>query len=193
MENTIKDVYIKSREYLNQYGTLLYEFLMKAYELVGLSKDLYQVEKTLILNKISLKDYVLNSEVCLYLKANNISNYSIEDLKRYIDDYEKQNMKDLHPYKVALDLYEMLEQIEKLEVEQIDYEFNNLCTIFDDLKGFKSEVKDKCDEIYSKVVNEVNFHNYSDDTKSLIMTMLGEIFNYYKYGNKMVPLESSSV
>lgn len=83
--NKVKDTIIETsmevQKYNEKYNNILYEFLMKASELVGLSKDLYQIEETIILNQISLKDYVLNSAICNYLKRNHIENYSIEELK----------------------------------------------------------------------------------------------------------------
>ena len=64
----------------------MFSFVTKAYELVDLSEDLYQLEHTIKLNQISLKDYILNSEICKFLKNNNINNYSIEDLKGFIQN-----------------------------------------------------------------------------------------------------------
>lgn len=64
----------------------MFSFVTKAYELVDLSEDLYQLEHTIKLNQISLKDYILNSEICNFLKNNNINNYSIEDLKGFIQN-----------------------------------------------------------------------------------------------------------
>ena len=62
--NKVKDTIIETsmevQKYNEKYNNILYDFLMKASELVELSKDLYQIEETIILNQISLKDYVLN-------------------------------------------------------------------------------------------------------------------------------------
>ena len=42
----------------------IFDFITKANELVELSDDDYQIEKTIKLNKISLKSYILDSPCC---------------------------------------------------------------------------------------------------------------------------------
>ena len=58
--------------------------LQKANELVELSDDDYQIEKTLKLNKISLKGFVLDSDLCNQLNENNMNDYSIDELKNIL-------------------------------------------------------------------------------------------------------------
>ena len=48
----------------------LFHFITKATELVESSEDMYQIEKTIKLNKISLKGYILDSPCCSFLKEN---------------------------------------------------------------------------------------------------------------------------
>ena len=54
--NKVKDTIIETsmevQKYNEKYNNVLYDFLMKASELVELSKDLYQIEETIILNQI---------------------------------------------------------------------------------------------------------------------------------------------
>ena len=59
----------------------MFQFITKANELVELSEDMYQIERTIKLNKISLKGYLLDSPCCAFLKENNVEDYTIEDLK----------------------------------------------------------------------------------------------------------------
>lgn len=46
----------------------MFQFITKANELVELSENMYQIEKTIKLNKISLKGYILDSSCCSFLK-----------------------------------------------------------------------------------------------------------------------------
>ena len=82
----ILEIFTEKQKYDEKYNNLMFSFVTKAYELVDLSEDLYQLEHTIKLNQISLKDYILNSEICNFLKNNNINNYSIEDLKGFIQN-----------------------------------------------------------------------------------------------------------
>ena len=67
----------------------LFHFITKATELVESSEDMYQIEKTIKLNKISLKGYILDSPCCSFLKENNVLDYTIEELKSILQDILK--------------------------------------------------------------------------------------------------------
>ena len=67
--------YIEINKINDDINNKMFNFIAKANELVELSEDDYQIEKTLILNKISLKGYVLNSDVCNHLIKNNINKF----------------------------------------------------------------------------------------------------------------------
>ena len=66
----ILESYVEIDKIHDNINNKLYDFIMKANELVELSEDDYQIERTLKLNKISLKDYVLISDCCNSLKEN---------------------------------------------------------------------------------------------------------------------------
>ena len=68
------------KKYDNKYNALLVNILSNAENLVDISNGVYQIEHNIRANKISLKDYLLNSDICTILKDNNISNYSINDI-----------------------------------------------------------------------------------------------------------------
>lgn len=63
----------------DEINNKIFQFITKASELVELSEDMYQIERTIKLNKISIKGYLLDSPCCNFLKENNINNYTIED------------------------------------------------------------------------------------------------------------------
>ena len=191
IKNMVLEMITEKQNFDSKYSGMISTFLTNAYGLVELSEDLYQVEQTIKLNKISLKDYILNSDVCKTLKANNISNYSVEELKRYLNNFESQGL-DVYSYKVALQLYEQLEEIEKLEEDKINYEVTELSKILTSLKDIK---KIKCDEyqnLYNKLIKQneenLNHNNIDVETSCYITQLLNEIFNYYLYGNRVIPI-----
>ena len=66
----ILEIFTEKQNYDEKYNNLMFSFVTKAYELVDLSEDLYQLERTIKLNQISLKDYILNSEICSLAEQN---------------------------------------------------------------------------------------------------------------------------
>ena len=70
----ILELFTEKQKYDKKFNNTMFNFLTRAPELVDLSDDIYQIEHSIILNKISLKDYILSSELCKMLKENNISN-----------------------------------------------------------------------------------------------------------------------
>ena len=190
----ILEIFTEKQNYDDKFNNLMFNFATRAYELVDLSQDLYQVEHTIKLNKISLKDYILNSEVCNFLKDNNVSNYSIQDLKEFMDKYEKQNISDVTSYRLALDLYEKLEELENLESQKIDYEITRLSNILEEVSEIKNTNKEQYQKLYNDILLQVKGkyldNNLIDDKmNNYIVQILNDIFNFYLYGNKEVPLE----
>ena len=60
IKDEILEIFTEKQNYDEKYNSLMFSFVTKAYELVDLSQDLYQLENTIKLNQISLKDYILN-------------------------------------------------------------------------------------------------------------------------------------
>ena len=193
IKGEILEIFAEKQNYDEKYNSLMFDFITKACELVELSEDLYQVEHTIKLNQISLKDYILNSKICNYLKDNNFNNYSIEDLKEYMQKYENQNPSDMISYKLALELYEKLEEIKDIEKSKIDYEMSRMGNLLDNVSKIESVTKDKYQALYNDLLQQVKVkyldNNLIDDkTNNYVMKILNDIFNYYLYGNKEIPL-----
>lgn len=193
IKGEILEIFAEKQNYDEKYNSLMFDFLTKAYELVELSEDLYQVENTIKLNQISLKDYILNSEICNFLKKNNFNNYSIEDLKEYMQKCENQNISNIASYKLALELYEKLEEIKDIEKSKIDYEISRMGNLLDNVSKIESVTKDKYQALYNDLLQQVKVkyldNNLIDDkTNNYVMKILNDIFNYYLYGNKEIPL-----
>ena len=194
IKDEILEIFTEKQNYDEKYNSLMFDFLTKPYELVELSEDLYQVENTIKLNQISLKDYILNSEICNFLKKNNFNNYSIEDLKEYMQKCENQNISNIASYKLALELYEKLEEIKNIENLKIDYEISQMGNLLDNINNVKNIDKDKYQELYKDLLQQVKvkyLDNNLIDNKlnEYLVQILNDIFNYYLYGNKKIPLE----
>lgn len=192
---SILEIFTEKQNYDKKYNDLMYSFITGAYELVELSNDLYQLESTIRLNKISLKDYILNSEVCKFLKMSNINNFSIDDLKKYMAKYESQE--DIKSYHLALELYEKLEQIEYVENTKIDYEINEMSSILENINSIKKIDKSKYQDLYNDLFHQIKIkylnNNLIDDKiNNYVVQILNDIFNYYLYGNKEIPVNFRS-
>ncbi len=183
----IIEIYQKKEKADEKITNLINDFLTKAHELVTLSNDFYQIEKTIRLNKISLKDYLLNSEICKYLEETNNVFYTLNDLKRYITTYEKVNNMELTSYTMAINLYEELEKIEKLEDRKIEYELENLIPFIKDLENLKSLTSDY-QTLYNSCLNNLKIAYLdkgliSQSNYQYLRYILADIFNYYEKGH----------
>ena len=89
----ILESYVEIDKIQDEINNKMFNFITNANQLVELSKDDYQIEKTIKLNKISLKSYILDSPCCSSLQENNITNYSAEELKKILLNMKKYIMK----------------------------------------------------------------------------------------------------
>ena len=187
LDETLK----KRNDYENKYNGVLIDFVSNANELVEKSNDLYQVENSILLNKISLKDYILESELCKNLKANNIKDYTKDELKQYMKQYEDNRIGDVSSYKLALDLYEMMEQMEQYENDKIDYELSKIRPFVNGI--YKIELIDKqyFEGLYNNIMMNIKQeliekNILNDKAYNMLIFLINEIFNYYLYGNKKI-------
>ena len=182
----INNMINESKKYDEKYNYLLSTILSNADALVDISNGVYQIEHTIRANKISLKDYVLNSDICTILRDNNIHNYSINDLKNYISRYNSQSTV---PYSLALNLYEEFEQLEKCEKDKVEYEVNSLKGLID-INDISKLSKEELDSLYERVITKIKDYSLSNDLKESANIMVNDIFNYYKNGNKEIHINS---
>ena len=150
INNNIIEIFNKENEHNKKYSDYLFTFLEKANNLVEFSENLYQIEHTIRLNEISLKYFVLNSKIGKFLKERNIYDYSSEELKKYIYEYEQQNSTDESVYILTLDTYESLEEVKEIETSKINYEIEELSKLVKEINLIKTTNKDE----YQKRVNE---------------------------------------
>lgn len=187
------EIYTEKQRYDEKFNCLMIDFINEAHQLVELSNDLYQIEHTIKLNKISLKDYILNSELCNMLKENNIKNYSISILEEYMNKCGEQNIMDITSYKLALELFKKLEKLEIIEKDKIDYEVNKLLPLISDIKKVETTDNKYFKELYDRYVDELrriylDNNQIDDKVYNYIIQILNDIFNYYLYGNKEILL-----
>lgn len=170
----------------------MFLFITKASELVELSEDMYQIEKTIKLNKISLKGYVLDSPCCNLLKENNVSNYSIDELREYLNRYEMSSNEDNSSYHLAISLYELLEEIEKLTDEKITLEINKISELSNLIENVKNA--NDYETLYNEIKKELqtrylNQNLIDDKSMGICMQIINDIFNYYISGYPDIPDE----
>lgn len=189
----ILESYVEIDKIHDDINKTMFNFITKANELVELSEDDYQIEQSLILNKISLKGYVLDSELCTQLHENNITDYSIDELKNYLTQYEKTYNTDCLKYLLALSLYEQLEQIEQLVDSKINLEINELNNIISNIDDIKSINKEQYENLYYNLKNQLDnhFRNNKLDEKSynICIQILNDVFNFYISGYPNIPDE----
>lgn len=189
----ILESYVEIDKIHDEINNKMFNFITKANELVDLSEDDYQIERTLKLNKISLKGYVLDSELCMQLEENNIKDYSIDELKNYLAQYEKTYNTDCLKYLLALSLYEQIENIEKLVDSKIDLEIKELSKFISDISTISNIDKSEYEKIYINYKNQLdNYYNnekIDDKAYNICIQILNDIFNFYISGYPNIPDE----
>lgn len=189
----ILESYVEIDKIHDDINNKIFNFITKANELVELSEDDYQIEKTLMLNKISLKGYVLDSDLCNELSKNNINDYSINELKNYIIQYEKSFDTDYSQYLLALSLYEIIEDIENQVDSKIELEINELSNIIQSISDIKNTDKTNYENLYYNFKSQLDdcFKENKLDEKSygIYIQILNDIFNFYISGYPNIPDE----
>lgn len=172
----------------------MFHFITNASELVELSEDMYQVEKTIKLNKISLKGYILDSPCCSFLKENNVLDYTIDELKSYLTKYEQSSNEDCSSYYSAISLYELLENIEKLVDDKINLEIDKLSELETSIKNINNTNSNEYEILYNQIKNNL-INNYlnknliDDKSFNICIQFMNDIFNYYISGYPDIPDE----
>lgn len=189
----ILESYVEIDKIHDDINNKIFNFITKANELVELSEDDYQIEKTLMLNKISLKGYVLDSDLCNKLSENNINDYSINKLKNYIIQYERSFDTDYSQYLLALSLYELIEDVEKQVDSKIELEISELSNIIQSISDIKNTDKTNYENLYYNFKSQLDdcFKEKKLDEKSygICIQILNDIFNFYISGYPNIPDE----
>ncbi len=190
----IMDVYKKVMELYSEANDKMIQFVTKASEFVLVSENLYQIERTIKLNKISLKAYILDSNCCKSLAGNNISNYSINELKDYLKKYEQAKGEMCDIYFLAINIYELLEKIETLVEERIDLELTEMSKLINKVNDIRNAPKDELENLYLQIKNQLinNFlkpNLINIEVYNNCLYMINDIFNFYISGYPNIPEE----
>ena len=189
----ILELYVEVDKINNDINNKILDFITKANELVELSEEDYQIEKTLILNKISLKGYVLDSNLCKQLSENSINYYSINELKNYIIQYEKTFNTYYSQYLLAISLYELIEDIENQVDYKIELEINELSNIIQSISDIKNTDKTNYENLYYNFKSQLDdcFEENKLNEKSygICIQILNDIFNFYISSYPSIPDE----
>lgn len=198
MENNLSvkvlEAYMVIDKIHDDINNKIFNFINKANELVDLSEDMYQIERTIKLNKISLKGYILDSPCCKVLEENNILNYSIEELKQYLMKYEQTSNDDCLSYYLAISLYELLETIEKLVDNKIELEMNKLSELVPSIREIENITDNNYENLYNQIKNKLsndylNKNLIDDKSFNICVQIMNDIFNYYISGYPDIPEE----
>lgn len=198
MENNLSvkvlEAYMDIDKIHDDINNKIFNFITKANELVDLSEDMYQIERTIKLNKISLKGYILDSPCYKALEENNISNYSIEELKQYLMKYEQTSNDDSSAYYLAISLYELLEIIEKLVDNKIELEMNKLSELVPSIREIENITDNNYENLYNQIKNQLsndylNKNLIDDKSFNICVQIMNDIFNYYISGYPDIPEE----
>lgn len=173
----------------------IFQFITKASELVELSEDMYQIERTIELNKISLKGYLLDSPCCAFLKENNVEDYILEDLKNYLMKYEQLNNEDCSQYYLAVVLFELLEEIESLVEDKIDLEISKIFELTSLINNIDKINSNEYEKLYNEIKKELsdkylNQNLIDDKSFETCMGFVNDIFNYYISGYPDIPIDN---
>lgn len=189
----ILESYVEIDKIHDDINNKIFNFITKANELVELSEDDYQIEKTLMLNKISLKGYVLDSDLCNKLSENNINDYSINELKNYIIQSERSFDTDYSQYLLALSLYELIEDVEKQVDSKIELEISELSNIIQSISDIKNTDKTNYENLYYNFKSQLDDcfkeNKLAEKSYGICIQILNDIFNFYISGYPNIPDE----
>lgn len=184
----VKEIILKVSAYNKQIEEQLEDFTTGCYTLKETSAGKYQVQKTTLLNKIYLQGYILDSKLCKQFKANNITNYSLTNLRDYITKNYNNLDTDYTSYYQALSLYEKANNLEELNDDKIELEIDLLSNYEKDIEKLKyQELKKEqlvafYKEIKEKLVKKLTNNIMAIQTKNSILIILNDVFEFFWSG-----------
>lgn len=182
--NSINELYNYHIDFENVFINYLSEFYNEAEKLVALSNGKYQIEKNIKLNKISIKGYILDSDI---IKKINLDEFRLFELKQYLNNIKSD---DKYNIMAAIKLYEILDNMEQVELNQISNSLYYIQMITGSL--FEEEIEDKgnLSTIYNNLLNIINNYKKSnilnDDLYNKTICCLNFLFNYYINGSRKI-------
>lgn len=188
----MKEILLILDKYNKNIQDKLQDFVTGCYFLEESSNGKYQVQKTIELNKIYFQGYVLESPLCKKLRENNVDDYSLTDLKEYINKNFNDLEIDCTPYYEALNLYEKANVLENLVDKKIELEIEILSDYVEEIKvlRYKEIDKDKLSTFYKRLKERLlrALEHQEIDNFSRVNTIkiLNDIFEYFWSGYPLV-------
>lgn len=182
--NGINELYNYHIDFENVFMNYLSKFYNEAEKLVNLSNGKYQIEKNIRLNKISIKGYILDSDI---IKKINLGEFRLFELKQYLNSVKSD---DKYNIMIAIKLYEILDNMEQVELNQISNSLYYIQMITGSSFEEKIEDKNNLSTIYNNLLNIIN--NYkkgnilNDDLYNKTIYCLNFLFNYYANGSRKI-------
>lgn len=176
----------------NLYLQSLYEYLQNSGELVELTEELYQIEDTLELNRISLKGMILESSLCKKLDSDGIS-YTLPELRSYLYQQINDDSIDVEVLDKEIDLYETIEDLINFENNQIDMMANIISNVLVEKSHLKKEdnqylLENNKNKVAEKINKMYDLKIFDDITKDLLFNMINQIFNNYMNVQMKLPI-----
>ncbi len=188
----LENFYVEISKINDSIYNQMLDFITKANELVEYSNDDYQIEKTFKLNKISLKGFILKSDLCKQLNEKNID-YSIDELKNYLNQYQSNNNIDCSKYFMAISLYELIIDIEDIIDSKIEFEINKFVEIIPNIGDIKNvdilEKKEKYYNLKNQLDNNLKSSILNQKSYEICIQTLNDVFNYNMNGYPNIPDE----
>ena len=180
--NTLYNLYVENE---NNFTNILNIFYNNVYGLVNLSNGKYQIENTIKLNKVSIKGYILESDFVKHL--NNIKEFKLNELKKYLIQTQNENNEHLL---LAIKLYELLDQLEIIEKNEIDDLIDYIQIITGISIRNKLTNKDELAVIYNLLSNKIGEYEKNklidENLKNRFLDCLNVLFNYYINGSRKI-------
>lgn len=186
--NYLYDFYLKNENNFTNTLTLFYD---NAYDLIKVSNGKYQIENTIKLNKVSVKGYILESDFVKQLNKNNINNFKLNELKKYLIQMQNENNEDVI---IAIKVYELLEQLDIIENNEI----NDLIDYIQIITGIsiRNELSnnDNLAELYNSLSSRINAYEndklINEELKNKFIDCVNILFNYYINGSRKIKEEN---
>lgn len=183
-----EDNLLEIKEYNEKINEEIQNFIIKAKELEQLSNNEYEIQKTLKDNKIFLRGYILESSIPITLEEMNMKDYTLEELRNYMEKYEYQNKNEnFTSYYIAFDLYDTIDRIEELTDNKIDFEMDIFTKMNINIKRIFTLDKSEYELFFQEIANYLQ-HNLLDNIEyNNYLELLNDIFNYYINGYPNIP------
>lgn len=183
-----EDNLLEIKEYNEKINKEIQNFIIKAKELEQLSNNEYEIQKTLKDNKIFLRGYILESSIPITLEEMNMKDYTMEELRNYMEKYEYQNKNEnFTSYYIAFDLYDIIDRIEELTDNKIDFEMDIFTKMNINIKRIFTLDKSEYELFFQEIANYLQHNLLENIEYNNYLELLNDIFNYYINGYPNIP------